>query len=203
MTKAASKIQSAWRWFWFMQIGPRIRKARFNKAATTVQKYLKGYYAKKHTYKNLSKVKIDNCHDFFMRLKKEREYQASLVIRYHCKKYFLRRKAAKEAAIAKKKAAAAKKAEQEAARRKKYGYGAPPKKKKAAPKPKPLAATKTLNETQLMTQSVNNDELEQTQAILVEGEEQEQRDSQNEDPDGLQDKDDVETQAGADDLNDR
>jgi hypothetical protein len=54
MNKAASRIQAAWRFFWFMQIGPRIRKAKFNKAATFVQKYLKGYYAKKHTLKNLS-----------------------------------------------------------------------------------------------------------------------------------------------------
>ena len=140
MQKAASKIQSAWRLFWFMQIGPRIRKARFAKSATMIQKYLKGYFSKKHTLKNLSKVKIDSCHEFFMRMKKEREANAALILRYHCKKYFIRCKLAKEAAIAKKKAAAAKKAEAEAARRKKYGYGAPPKKKKTAPKPKPVPA---------------------------------------------------------------
>ena len=92
MQKSASRIQSAWRLFLFMQIGPRIRKARFNKAASTVQKYLKGYYAKKHTLKNLSKVKIDSCHEFFMRMKKEREANARLILRYHCKKYFIAKK---------------------------------------------------------------------------------------------------------------
>jgi hypothetical protein len=42
-----------------MQIGPRIRKARFNNASQLIQKYLRGYLGKKHTYKRLMELKVN------------------------------------------------------------------------------------------------------------------------------------------------
>jgi hypothetical protein len=65
MNKCASRIQSAWRFYWFMQIGPRIRKAKFNAAATVVQKYIKGFLGKKNTYKILMQAKVNSCYDYF------------------------------------------------------------------------------------------------------------------------------------------
>jgi hypothetical protein len=48
-----------------MQIGPRIRKAKFNKAAVIVQKYIKGFLGKKNTYKILMQAKVNSCYDYF------------------------------------------------------------------------------------------------------------------------------------------
>lgn len=153
MTASASRIQSAWRLFWFLQIGPRIRKARFGNAATMVQKWMKGYLCKKHCYKELMNVKVNSCYDHFMKIKSEREIAARLILRYHITKYFMKKKVKKLADLAKKKALALKKAEDEKKRKGKYGYGGPPK-KKAKPKPKPVSENtmktgKTLDATSL------------------------------------------------------
>jgi hypothetical protein len=45
---AARKIQSNYRLITFLKVGPKIRSAKRNAAAVTVQKYLKGYLAVKH-----------------------------------------------------------------------------------------------------------------------------------------------------------
>lgn len=201
MVAAASRIQSAWRLYWFLQIGPRIRKARFGNAAIMVQKWMKGYLAKKHAYKSLMNVKVNVCYDHFMQIKKEREANARLMIRYHVKKYFIKVKTKKAAEKARKAAIAAKKAEDLAKQRKKYGYGGPPKKKK--PKPKP-ATQKTLDSTALknMQTTVTAD----GDADTKDGGDDEDDKSDGGEPDrdmGLEDNQDINTEPGGEDLNDR
>ena len=144
MHAAASKLQSAWRLYWFLQIGPRIRKARFARSATMIQKYMKGYITKKKIYKNLMEAKVNNCFDFFTKMRLEREKNARMIIRYWTLKYFLKKKAANLAAIAKKKAAALKKAEDDKKKKGKYGYVKP---KKTVAKPKPIEKKSVLDKT--------------------------------------------------------
>lgn len=66
--------------------------------------------------------KVANCHHYFNAIKKQREINARMVIKYHVLKYFIKLKNIKLLAIAKKKAAAAKKLEDDKKRKSKYGY---------------------------------------------------------------------------------
>lgn len=161
-----------------------------------VQKYLKGYLSKKHTYKRLMTLKVNSCYDFFTKIKLEREMHARMIIRYWCLKHFCKLKAKKLAEIARKKALAAKKAEDEKKRRGKYGY-APPKKKappkKPTSKPKPdLGATQTSKLAEL--------ESTITQPV-IEGVEDQQENEEGVDQQiegRLEDKEDVNTEPGED-----
>lgn len=76
--------------------------------------------------------KVANCHDYFNTIKRQREANARLIIKYYVMKYFIKLKNIKLLAIAKKKAAAAKKLEDEKKRKSKYGYS--PKTKKPVKK---------------------------------------------------------------------
>lgn len=53
----------------FLKLGPKIRRAKRNEAATGVQKYLRGYLAHKHCYKMMASTKIDNNAAFFKTIK--------------------------------------------------------------------------------------------------------------------------------------
>jgi len=65
MNEAAEMIQRNYKWWRFLQIAPRIRKAKQNKAAFLIQKYLKGYLCDKHVRKELSDIKIKNTYEYF------------------------------------------------------------------------------------------------------------------------------------------
>lgn len=202
MIASAKRIQSAWRLYWFLQIGPRIRRAKFFKAASTVQKFMRGYIYKKHVYKELMEHKVNYCYEHFMRIKKEREAAARLILRYYCRKYFVKRKAKKLAEIARKKALAEKKAA-EAAKRNRFGRPAKKKKKKpAVDKQKTLDkdAGSTMGQTTTdlgATADNDDDDDDDDNKGDNDGEEGEKKDV------GLEDKDDVNTERGDDDINDR
>ena len=57
-------------------------------------------------------AKVNDCYDFFQKIKIEREKNARTMIRYWCLKYFIAKKAKKLAEIARKAKIAAKKAEE-------------------------------------------------------------------------------------------
>ena len=160
MVAAASRIQSAWRLFWFLQIGPRIRKKKFFGAACILQKYMRGYLYKKRVQKELCNHKVDYCYNHFMELRRRREAEARLVLRYYGRKYFLKRKKQIEAEKARK-AEIARKKKEEAERRAKYGFSSKTKKKKTVKKPtKPketTAKTDELGETAADDGAAEND----------------------------------------------
>jgi hypothetical protein len=51
---AAIKIQSNYRLIRFLKVGPKIRMQKRFIAATTVQKYIRGYLSQKHSFKQMS-----------------------------------------------------------------------------------------------------------------------------------------------------
>lgn len=147
--------------------------------------------------------KVNQCYDFFTKIKLEREKNARLMIRYWCKKYFLTKKAKKLAEIERKKKLAAKKAEDAKKRIGKYGYS--PAKKKGTTK-KPVQKPKVdLSATQSSAFTTQMEQTTITQPQMDGADEQ--QDQQDEEDEAqhegrLEDKEDVATEMG-DDFNQR
>ena len=192
MVAAASRIQSAWRLFWFLQIGPRIRKKKFFGAACMLQKYMRGYLYKKKVQKELCNHKVDYCYNHFMELRRRREAEARLVLRYYGRKYFLKRKKQIEAEKARK-AEIARKKKEEAERRAKYGFSSKTKKKKTAAK-KPAKAKESTSKTDELGETAANDAAEA----------ENDKESNEEKAMSFENKSDVQTEKGDDDdVNER
>lgn len=51
---AAIKIQSNFRLIAFLKVGPKIRRQKRFKSASTVQKYMRGYLSHKQSFKQMS-----------------------------------------------------------------------------------------------------------------------------------------------------
>jgi len=144
--------------------------------------------------------KVNYCYNHFMQIKKEREIAARLILRYYCRKYFLKVKAKKKAEAERKAKLAAKKAADEAKRRR-FGGGGKKKKKKPKPKADP---GKTLDKTEggstLDAGATKGDDDDDDDG----GSDKDDEAGGEERPDmGLDDKEDVNTERGDDDLNDR
>jgi hypothetical protein len=102
MTYSARKLQSAWRLYHFLNVGPKIRREKFFKAAQLFQKYARGYLIQKKVLKQLAELKVNNCFEYFKEVQRQRELQSRQIIKYHVTKYFIKRKATKIAEAQKK-----------------------------------------------------------------------------------------------------
>lgn len=62
---AANKIRSAYLLWRFLNVGPKIRKAKLARAAIMVQKYSRKYLSQKQVLKQLAMFKVNKCFDYF------------------------------------------------------------------------------------------------------------------------------------------
>lgn len=84
---ACSKIQSNYRLIRFLKMGPKIRRAKRDAAATAVQKYMKGYLCQKHSMKALSNLKLEQSVQFFQQIKIQYQMSAQITIAYHMRRF--------------------------------------------------------------------------------------------------------------------
>ena len=84
---ACIRIQRNWKLIKFLKMGPKIRKAKRDAAATIVQKYLKGYLTSKHALKHMAETKIGITAAFFQTMRDDLVLSAQIVIAYHWRRY--------------------------------------------------------------------------------------------------------------------
>lgn len=74
-------------------MGPKIRKAKRDNAASRVQKFMRGYLAHKHIEKEMATTKIGNTAAFFTSMRNEYRLSAQILVAYHMRRYLKRKRA--------------------------------------------------------------------------------------------------------------
>ena len=69
-----------------MKLGPRIKKEKRDKAATIVQKYMRGYLESKKALKRIAVMRVDNASEFFRKIRQKVEEDAQVKIAYWYRK---------------------------------------------------------------------------------------------------------------------
>lgn len=84
---ACIRIQRNWKLIKFLKMGPKIRKAKRDAAAITVQKYMKGYLTQKHALKQMAETKIGVTAAFFQSMRDDLLLSAQITIAYQWRRY--------------------------------------------------------------------------------------------------------------------
>ena len=64
-----------------------MRKRKNNQASRVLQRYMRGYLAKKKVMKELAELKLNICYDYFQEIRRWRELCAQIRIAYHWRRY--------------------------------------------------------------------------------------------------------------------
>jgi hypothetical protein len=69
-----------------LKLGPRIKQQKRDKAATIVQKYMRGYLESKKALKRIAVMRVENASEFFRKIRQKVEEDAQVKIAYWYRK---------------------------------------------------------------------------------------------------------------------